>query len=211
VGWAFGVEAEGMAEAEQDTIEAEQLYEVLERAVIPLYYDRGSDGVPHGWIAMVKQSMRKLCPRFNANRMVRQYVEEHYLPAAHRYHALASDHLARAKALAGWEAAVGAHWSEVRIEEAGVEEENGALHFRAHVRLGALRPEDVTVQIFADPRDGARPELQPMTPKAADSGAYCYEGQVPALRPPGDYTIRLLPRHPDAHQPLDLPLVLWEH
>ena len=64
--------------------------------------------------------MRKLCPVFNTNRMVAQYVEEHYLPAAQRYRSLASDNLTRAKSLAGWEASIRTHWGYVRVEQTTV-------------------------------------------------------------------------------------------
>jgi glycogen phosphorylase len=178
---------------------------------VPLYYDRGPDGVPHGWITMVKNSMRKLCPRFNTNRMVRQYVAEHYLPAARRYRTLTGDHLAPARSLAEWEAAVRAHWGDVRIEGAAAHSQNGVIQFQARIRLGALRPEDVAAELFAEPLDGTAPEIMPMQIRPAEAGAYTAEGQIPAHRPPGDYTVRLVPRHPDADQPLDLPLVLWEH
>jgi starch phosphorylase len=211
VGWAFGTDADGMDPGEQDAIDAAQLYETLEREVIPLYYDRGADGIPHGWIGVVKQSMRRLCPQFNTNRMVRQYLEEHYLPAARRYCALTAEHLQRGRALADWEVAVRTHWGEVRIEEAALRRENGHARVQGRVRLGALRPEDVTVQLYADPRDGAAPEVIPLELRSGDGGSYCYEGPLPGDRPPGDFTLRLLPRHPDAHLPLDAPLVVWEH
>jgi glycogen phosphorylase len=211
VGWAIGVDADGMDPGQQDALDAGQLYETLEREVVPLYYDRGPDGVPHGWIAMVKSSMRRLCPQFNTNRMVRQYVEEHYLPAARRYRALAADHLAHARALAEWEAAVRTHWGEVRIEGATARRENNAIQFQAQVHLGALHPADVAVQAYADPVNGAAPVAAPMELKPSADGTYTAEGQVSSSRPASDFTLRLLPRHPDSHEPLDLPLVLWEH
>lgn len=211
VGWAFGTAEHGLSEEHQDEIDAAQLYETLEREVIPHYHDRGADGVPHGWIAMVKNSMRRLCPRFNTNRMVRQYVEEHYLPAARRYRALTADNQARARSLLEWEDRVRAHWGELRIEEVTVEEGNGVQRFRARVRLGALQPEDVAVQVYAEPPNGGSPEVVPLERKSGETGVSWFEGALPAHRPAGDFTVRLLPRHPDAHQPLDLPLVLWAH
>jgi starch phosphorylase len=211
VGWAIGDSGMEMDPAQQDAADAAHLYELLEREIVPLYYDRGPDGVPHGWIAMVKNSMRKLCPRFNTNRMVRQYVEEHYLPAARRYRTLTGDQLASARALADWEAAVRAHWGEIQFEGAAAHPQNGVLQFQARIRLGALRPEDVAVELFAEPLNGSTPEIVPMRLRPADADVYTAEGQVPAHRPPSDYTVRLVPRHPNADQPLDLTLILWEH
>jgi starch phosphorylase len=211
VGWAFGTGVEGLDPDAQDALDAGQLYEVLEREVVPLYYDRGPDDVPSGWTRMVKQSMRRLCPRFNSNRMVRQYVEEHYIPAARRYQALTADGLARARSLATWEAEVRSQWREIRIEEAAVSEEPEALRFRARVRLGRLRPRMVAVQAYADPVKGAAPLIAPMAVTTANGdGTHWFEGRVAADRLPDDFTIRVLPWHPDARQPLELPLVLWE-
>jgi starch phosphorylase len=211
VGWAFGTQDDSLPPDQQDAIDAGQLYETLEHEVVPLFYDRGSDGIPHGWIAMVKNSMRRLCPQFNTNRMVRQYLEEHYLPAARRYRSLTTSDLAPARSLAEWEAAVRTHWAEIRFEEANVQQQNGHLNFHARVRLGPLRPSDVAVQAYADPADGGNPEIASLESNSGEGGTYSYEGQVSAHRSPGDYTLRLLPQHPAAHQPLDLPLVLWEH
>jgi starch phosphorylase len=137
-------------------------------------------------------------------------VEEHYLPAARRYRALVVGGLARARSVAAWEAAVRAHWGEVRIEEVTAEPAIGGLRFRAQVHLGGLRPEDVAVQVYADPRDGAAPETAPLGECSSENGATLYEGGLPTQRPARDFTLRLLPAHPDARQPLDLPLVLWQ-
>jgi starch phosphorylase len=209
VGWAFGTQLEEIAPEQQDAIDAEQLYELLEREVVPLFYDRGRDRIPHGWIAMVKHSMQKLCPRFNTNRMVRQYVEEHYLPAAHRYRALSADGLARARSLAGWEASVRTHWGNVRIEETSIRATGRGHSWRARVHLGPLLPQDVEVQLCGPARNGTAPEIVPMKRQSAENGAYWYATQVPAGRSPSEFAVRVLPANPDARQPLDMPLVTW--
>jgi starch phosphorylase len=211
VGWAIGTDAVGLDPREQDAIDAGQFYDTLEREIIPLYYDRGKDGIPHGWIAVVKRSMQRLCPQFNTNRMVCEYVEEHYLPAARRYRALTADGLAEARSLAEWEAGVRTFWGEVRFEGVTARPANGGLEFQARLHLGSLRPEDVQPQVYAEPLNGASPEIIPMKQNGTEGGATSFEAQVPARRPASDYTVRVLPQHPDAQQPLDLPLVLWEH
>jgi starch phosphorylase len=81
-GFAIG-DGEQHADANvQDERDAEALFDTLERQVVPLYYERGATGVPHGWIARVKRAIRTLAWRFNADRMVMDYVERAYLPAA---------------------------------------------------------------------------------------------------------------------------------
>jgi starch phosphorylase len=210
VGWAFGTQSDEIPPEQQDAIDAEQLYEVLAREVIPLYYDRGRDGIPHGWLAMVKRSMRRLCPVFNTNRMVSQYVEEHYLPAAQRYRALTEDNMARAKSLATWEASVRTHWGNVKVERTAVRASRGQLASQARVHLGPVLPQDVAVELYAPPPNGGPPETVPMTLKATEDSAAWFEAQVPPGRSPGEFTVRVLPAHPAAHQPLDMPLVMWD-
>lgn len=209
VGWAFGTQSDEIGPEQQDAIDAEQLYEVLAREVIPLYYDRGRDGVPHGWIAMVKRSMHRLCPVFNTNRMVAQYVDEHYLPAAQRYRNLTADNLSRAKSLAGWEASVRTHWGNIRVEQTLVRATRGKVASQARVRLGPLLPQDVSVELYAPPPNGGPPETVPMTLKATEDSFAWYEAQVPPGRSPAEYTVRVIPAHPAARQPLDMPLVTW--
>jgi glycogen phosphorylase len=209
VGWAFGTQSDEIAPEQQDAIDAEQLYEVLSREVIPLYYDRGRDGIPHGWIAMVKRSMHRLCPVFNTNRMVAQYVEEHYLPAGQRYRDLTANNLSSAKSLAGWEASVRTHWGNVQVEQTVVRATRGRIASQARVRLGPLLPADIAVELYAPPPNGGAPETVPMTLKATEDSAAWYEAQVPQGRSPADYTVRVLPAHPAARQPLDMPLVTW--
>lgn len=212
-GWAIGEDWEDPDPGHQDAVDAAHLYERLEQEIVPLYYDRGLDGVPHGWVARVKQSMQRLCPLFNTNRMLRQYVEEHYLPAARRYRTLTENSLAAAKALAAWKAAVRAGWPAVRIEEATAEAKGGAIFFRATVRLGDLDPDAVTVQAYADPVGGHGvepcPEVIPMKRQGVEDGVARHEGMVQTERPASDYTVRVLPYHPNARLPIDLPLVLW--
>jgi glycogen phosphorylase len=213
VGWAIGDEWEDPDPGHQDAVDAADLYDQLERAIIPLYYDRGADGVPHGWVARVKQSMRLLCPVFNTNRMVRQYVDEHYLPAAHRYRAMTANGLAEAKSLAAWKAQVRWHWERVRIEESSAQARNGAVTFRARVSLGPLHPEDLLVEAYAEPigSNGSQgtAEVVALQPRRAQAGSVLYEGKLTTRRPAEHFTVRVIPQHPKARQPLDVPLVRW--
>lgn len=211
VGWAIGDGWEDPNLDFQDARDAESLYALLEQEVIPLYYQRGRDGIPHGWLAKVKESMRRLCAEFSTNRMVRQYVDEHYLPAARRYREMIANDMADAKALAEWKAQVRWHWEEVKIEEAAAQPRGRTITFRARVRLGALRPEMVAVQAYAEPNraNGATPEIVTLKPRGADGSVFRFEGSVSTPRSPKDFTIRVLPQHPKAHQPIDVPLVRW--
>jgi starch phosphorylase len=213
VGWAIGEDWEDPDPGHQDAVDAAQLYDLLEREIIPLYYNRDRDGVPHGWVARVKQSMRLLCPVFNTNRMVRQYVDEHYLPAARRYRAMTANRMAEAKSLAAWKAQVRWHWERIRIEESAAQARDGVITFRARVSFGPLHPEDLSVQAYAEPisNNGTQSSAEVVTlePRRAESGGALYEGRVRTRRPAEHFTIRVVPQHPNARQPLDVPLVRW--
>ncbi len=103
VGWAIGDGLEAGQPALQDELDSESLYSLLEKEIVPLFYTRDADGLPRGWIAMMKESIKGLAPAFAGDRMVKQYAECFYLPAADHYRRLAADGYAGAKALSGLE------------------------------------------------------------------------------------------------------------
>lgn len=221
VGWAIGNGEEYEDHEYQDRVESAALYDLLEREVIPLFYGRGTDGLPRGWIAKMKASMRKLCPVFNTNRMVHDYVERCYLPAARRYHRLTEDGMEGARSLVAYKTRIREHWGEVRVEEVNGDAQESVsvgmpIRVEARVRLGSLDPRDVAVQIYHGPLDADRHFQDGMAvpmgwEKKDDDGCYLYRGEIPCeatgLR---GYTIRVVPRHEDAVIPLELPLVVWE-
>ncbi len=85
VGWAIGDGKEHGDDPNVDAAEAEELYTLLEREIIPKFYQRDDQGIPTQWIAMMRESMAQLTPVFSANRTVREYTEKHYLPGAAAY------------------------------------------------------------------------------------------------------------------------------
>lgn len=100
VGWAIGRGEVYEDHEEQDKVEAEALYDLLERDVVPVFYDRGADRLPGRWIAHMQASIGSLCHFFNAHRMIRDYAERFYLPTAARYRRLAYDGMAGIEAFA---------------------------------------------------------------------------------------------------------------
>ena len=153
VGWAIGNGEEYGDTAYQDHVEPEMLYHLLENDVVPLFYARDSAGIPRGWLAKMKASMKKLSPIYSTNRMVAEYAERFYIPAAGRHLCLARDKK-RVHSLMDWRQRVHAHGSEVRVTE--VAADGGETEFqvgskvtvRAEVFLGALAPADVRVQAY---------------------------------------------------------------
>jgi starch phosphorylase len=191
-----------------DAADAAELYALLEREVVPEFYDRDGSGLPSRWLSRVRASMSRLAPRFSAGRMEDEYVDRLYVPAAAARRRREDDVVARS--LASFQRRVTAAWPSCRIGGVEVVEARGELHFRATAVLSTLLPEDVRVELYADAVDGGEPVRQPMQPSGtASSGRWTFEAVVPAGRPASAYTPRVVPRHPDALLPAELPLVLW--
>ncbi|MEV8094060.1 alpha-glucan family phosphorylase [Kitasatospora sp. NPDC085879] len=200
-------------EAERrDDIEAAALYDLIEHQVAARFYDRGADGLPHRWIAMVRHTLVTLGPKVLAGRMVRDYVERLYAPAADAHRALAAgsggtDH-AGARELAAWKGRVREAWPAVRVEHVEAEgcreaqELGSALELRVQVSLGALEPVDVEVQVVAGRvdesdriSDAAVLALKPAGGPDLE-GRHRYEGSLELDRTgPFGYTVRVLPTH----------------
>jgi starch phosphorylase len=191
---------------------------VLEKVVVPLFYERGRDGLPRGWIAKMKASMRTLAPFFNTNRMVREYAESFYLPAAKRYRHLMEDGGASAQALAAWKRRLHQNWPRIRVDDVEADADalkvGDVLHVRAEIYLGDLAPDDVTVQLYQGVVDD-RGEIPkgapvPMTAQGGKDGAFTFVGALPCLGS-GRYgfAVRVLPCHEDLVHALEPRLILW--
>jgi starch phosphorylase len=214
VGWCIGKGEAYGDPAYQNRVESGALYNILEREVIPLFYDRGEDGLPRSWIRMMKNSMRKLCPVFNTNRMVHEYTERFYLPSAQHYRDLVADNLARGLAAVRWKEHVRANWNDVHVLEvdAGNVETidvGRSLKLRCVVALGTLTPDDVEVQLYfgsLDPnRDIADGKVIPMQFVSVDDGRYSYQADM-RCETSGlvGYVIRVIPHHPDVRAQSEL-------
>jgi len=223
IGWAIGREEDYENEGYQDEVESNAIYEMLEKEVVPLFYSRGADGLPRGWIERMKESMYATCPVFNTNRMIHEYIERSYHPCAYRQHILAADGFAKVKELAAWKSYIRQHWWAVRIDSVGMEEvpevKVGAeVTVTAHVHLGSLKPEDVAVETYqgsVDPQGGIS-DGEAILMNCADcsisdgDGNYTFEGKIPC-RSSGlhGFSVRVLPRHKDLSNPHELGLILW--
>ena len=203
----------------RDAIEAAALYELLEEHVAPCFYDRGvtGSGLPERWIEMVRQTLGRLGPKVLADRMVREYVERLYTPAARAHRALDASAAGR---LAEWKARVRAGWPRVAIDhvESVCEsvELGGSLALRVRVALGDLDPGDVEVQVVAGRVDesdsiaGADAVHVPLKVSGgqAEDGSWLYEGPLALDRTgPFGYTVRVLPAHPLLAGPAEMGLV----
>ena len=204
VGWALGNGEQGPDEAAQDARDSEALYALLENEVVPQFYQRDALGIPSAWVARMRQSMAQLTPRYSAARMVRDYTERYYLPAAAAYRERAAERGARAAALVRWRRALDEQWAALRIGEVRRFTQDGRHHVEAQVYLGDLDPEAVRVELFAD---GDPPEC--LTLRRVGAG-HAYVLELPAERPAGDYTLRVIPAQAGAQVPLESQYILWE-
>jgi starch phosphorylase len=216
-GWAIPT-ADGVTDTEhRDAVEARALYDIIENQVAPRFYARDESGVPTRWVQMVRHTVSRLGPKVVARRMVGEYVERLYVPAAESARRLSADGFASAKELAAWRAAVLAAWPGVRVEhvESFVEGDpvlGGTLTLRAEVVLDGLRPEDVDVQTVFGTVDSedrlSDVETSSLRLTEAPDGVARYEGEV-ALRRTGPvgYTVRILPRHELLATPAELGVV----
>jgi len=219
-GWAIGKGEEYQDHGYQDQVESAALYELLEKDVVPLFYDRAVDGLPRAWIARMKASMKRLAPQFSTNRMLWDYGERLYLPAARYYAELVADGGARAQRLATWKANVFRHWAQVRVESVearrpGTHRVGDSFPLAAVVGLGGLAPDDVSVEAYFGRLDekqqiAAGRSVALRLEASLDRGRHRFVGVVPCDRSGMQgYTVRVRPAHPDANNLLATGLMAW--
>jgi len=152
-GWGIG-KGEVYEDTEyQNQVESRATYDLLEKEVVPGYYDRGSDGVPRSWVATMKASLQTLCPVFSTDRMVQEYAERSYLPSFAQWGRLVADDLALARNLAQWKQEIFAAWHQVRIIDATADVSDAVtvgcmIPVLARVALGGMAPGDVAVEAY---------------------------------------------------------------
>ncbi len=219
-GWTIGIGDTCGSKEHDENIVSQDLYDLLEKEVVPLFYERGGDRLPRGWIKRMKASMRAVCPQFNTHRMVKEYYEKFYVPCASRQYSLAANAAARSRTLGQWKDKLRRYWPQLHV--AGVEALDGAktrvgssLRVRAQLHLGALSPEDVSVELYhglVNAEGQIRPGLTAPMSCVACSGQndYLFEGSI-QCQSSGlyGYSLRVLPRHLDLAHPHDLGLVHW--
>ncbi len=219
-GWIIGDDQMYENDEYQDSVEAASIYEQLEREIVPLFYDRGRDGMPRKWIAKMKSSMRTCPPQFSGNRMLRQYATELYAPAAKRWLRLSADNFSAAKELANWKKQIAQNWDQVRIED--VKSEGGPVRavgaqvpVSARVHLGRIDPSDVSVEIYHGLIEGASDitegEITPMRVEGKpENGVYYFTGAIPCdTTGRHGFAVRAIPHHDDVDNRHASGLIRW--
>ena len=219
LGWAIGRGEEHPEDYPQDEVEGRALYRLLENEVAPLFYRRDADGLPRGWIAYIKKSLLTLCPVFNSHRMLEDYAELGYLPAARRYNGLVENEFAGARELGAWVRRIMENWSQVQVLQVSSPAPETAtwgaeLPVRAKVRLGNLEPGEVAVDAYYGRLgpDGEFTErlTHKLEPAGGADGVWEFTGNVKALSTGRlGLAIRLVPYHPLMGTKYALGLAAW--
>jgi glycogen phosphorylase len=206
-GWAIPT-ADGIEDpARRDDLEANALYELLTTQVGPAFYER-SDGVPSRWVELVRHTLTTLRPQVQATRMVREYVEDWYAPAARAAARTTVDTFTPARELAAYRARLNEAWprvSVVGVDASGLPDtpEVGAeMTVRAAVALAGLAPDDVAVEAVVgrvgetdDLADTVVVTMEHVGPADGDGDRFESVVKLPHAGLTG-YTVRVLPAHP---------------
>jgi starch phosphorylase len=216
-GWAIGSETDYLDEASQDEADALSLYTTLEEEIIPLFFERDERGLPVGWLDKMQASMATVGPNYSTHRMLKDYVNDYYTPAAELGAELQDARFARTRALAEWEARVRAGWESITLSAQGPSGTQTSVGqpvaVSASLRPGKLSPDDLAVElVYGQHRDGKLTSAAalPMTLVGTEGGAYLYEASE-AFPESGSfgYGVRVRADHPDLPNPFAANLVTW--
>jgi starch phosphorylase len=217
-GWAIP-SADGVEDPDlRDDLEAAALYDLIENDVAPRFYDLDETGVPTRWIEMVRHTLKSLGPKVLSTRMLREYVNRLYAPAAESSRAM-NHSFAGATELSTWKSRVRAGWSDVHIDHVETEglsdapEIGGGMDLHAFVSLGALSPDDVTVEVVHGRVQGEDELVETTTTpldlgESYEGGRHRFDGHLKLSRAGAfGYTIRILPRNAALASPAEMGLV----
>jgi phosphorylase/glycogen(starch) synthase len=223
-GWTIGPVVKGLADEtpNDDDLDAQSLFSLLENSVIPMFYDREMSGIPEKWIAMIKRSMQTLVPRFNTDRMLLDYYHDSYLTTARREHELYSDSYRVARELADWKRKIPLRFSSLRLLEVSVEGIRGdtilvqkPLDVTVRIDPGKLDPAEILVELVIGRREGGsfvvKPDCVPLPVTGpAQAGILTFSGTYTVPQNGAyAYGVRVLPYHPNLATKQETGLVYW--
>jgi glycogen phosphorylase len=219
IGWAIGKGEIYDDPQLQDEIESKALYDLLEREVIPIFYNRGRDGLPREWIKKMKASMSSVGSQMSSHRMVMEYADKFYLPALDYYKKFSKTEFVQAKEISAYLAKAKAEWGKLAVSDVTstarpIMERGDKLTVRAKLALGNLTPEEVRVELYhgsiSSQGEFVSPERSEMKMKVMEGGLYQYSVEV-ACKQTGrqGYTIRILPAHEGLVHPFLPGFIKW--
>ena len=213
VGWAIGDGKEHGEDPGWDAAEVDTLYKLLEQQIVPEFYDRVAQGPPSRWLERIRESMARLAQEFSASRAIREYTDDHYLPAATGYAERIASDGSLGVDLVQWQNAIARHWDTLRFGNFIADTRDGQHCFQVQVVPGGLTSDQFRVELYASPGEetGGAPEVvRAGNPSKDSSGTLLYSVRCPAKRPVGDYTARVIPFHEGASVPLETAEILWQ-
>lgn len=219
LGWAIGAGEEYENSDDQDLIESQIIYNLLEKMIIPLFYERGRDNLPRGWINMMKKSMQTLAARYNTHRMLQDYVHRFYILSSLQSNQIQSNHLQGVRELTTWINHMKADWSQLQILDKRTDTRRGvqvgrSLEVEVSLHLGPFSPEDLSVEIYFGRVDSKANFLNrltvPLRPIIQESNRTIFKGEIPCHEVGRfGFKIRILPSHPLLPNAYSLGLLLW--
>jgi len=213
VGWAIGDGKEHNSDPAWDAAEANELYDLIEKQIAPEFYDRDEHGISRRWVARMRESMARLTPAFSTNRVIHEYTENHYLPAAAAVRQRTEKQGSLGSELLRWQGELRQHWSSIRFGVTALNQQEKEFCFQVQVLLGDLDPGAVRVELYTEGQDGGAPVRHAMERGERLVGSlngFLYAAHIPSTRPAADYTPRVIPAHPQAFVPLEAPFICWD-
>ncbi|MBN2279550.1 MAG: alpha-glucan family phosphorylase [Candidatus Marinimicrobia bacterium] len=220
IGWGIGNRQEHEDVEYWDDLEANELYAMLEEQIVPMFYDRGDERMPRKWIKMMKDNMITICPIFNTNRMLQDYMEQMYLPAQIRTEKMFANQFSGARELASWKNHMRAEWNNIRflkVDTSGEQNLNVSSEFeiKTEIYLGKIKPEDINVQVYYGKLnekdyidDGELLSLEMV--EKLDNERYLFSTKIDTWQSgKNGFTLRILPAHGTLDNPFDDGLIYW--
>jgi starch phosphorylase len=213
VGWALGDGQDHGNDPAIDIAEASELYELLEQQVIPEFYSRNQEGIPSRWIERMRQSMAKLTPQFSANRTVREYTENYYLPAAQNFLHRAADKGAAGLKISQVHLDLKARWNGIVFTTVKTETIKDGLIYHISIFLNGIAPHFIRLELFAEALNNGANEVITMQhdPEGDNLTTVNFSAKVVTSRPSTDYTARIVPNYEQINTPLEDTLICWHH
>ncbi len=221
-GWAIGSGETFNDRNYQDEVESKDIYSILENAIVPVFYDRGHDGLPRRWIKMMRNSFVSIVSYFNTHRMVKEYYKKFYCAAGDNYATLSESDFSRVKELSVWKENTGKEFHKIKIERIDFDETKiykirDKIRVETDVFLGNLKPGDVSVDVYYGNLSPTGDRLNQSAVehlgdvKSAGSGRYVFSGLL-TCRGTGNFgfKIRITPSHPLVIDPYEMNMVIWQ-
>jgi starch phosphorylase len=220
-GWAIGAETKNGTVEFQNEVDASSLYQLLENQIIPLYYAKPDGKLPLAWLQLMRESIRTVTPVFNTHRMVKEYTERLYIPAAKSHEDFARENCQAATQLSQWKSKMRKDWLQVRVHDVQVGNQDRqnipvgeSLQVSARVHLGGVDPNHVRVEAYHGEAENGGVKNPTVTVLDASGqngdGSYIYQGSVPASESGAyGFSVRVVPTHPHLMQTHELRLITW--